>query len=374
MLSPSLAFLSLRAVQWNAYHFSRHSCTVATHRQKVSRCPSRIVDAEFETVPEDTDEDGRREALEKSQMDMLESEPEASFLDMSINADPEISNLRIPFCDGEKCIDTKLSFMADLDGTQYAIGVPYDFAAAIALEKKNGEVVNLSPDSDENEEFMELMAQQLQEAVGDDLRLVRTPRVLTIAGPLDKYTKNWRDELLPKSVDTETLLNEDDEDIESFLSFMREELGEEEFTKTLNEEHTFDEETLSLFSVDDEDGLADFLKREMMDASSSEEDEYKERQKHIMEDVVGKLDLTHDGVALKLVSYGMPDGKSYSLVQLLQPVVLVAKQVEIGESSEHGKMTPQFDLLSRDELLLVSPRLEEVCREDIERLGWELEE
>ena len=351
-----------------------------------SDCRSRIVDVEFEsTNPEDTEES-------QSNKDRVAGQPETSdfsveegesLLDLSLNADPEIGNLRIPFCDGENCIDVKLGFIADLDGKSYGIGIPYDFAAAITREKKNGSVENLSPESDQNEEFMELMAQQLKETVGDDLRLVRTPRVLTISGPLDKYTSNWKEELLPQSVDTKTLLNQEDEDIESFLDFMRDELGEEEFTKTMNEEHSFDDETLALFSVpglgDSEDDIADFLKNELMDVSTSPDDEYADRQESIMENVVGKVDLTHDGVALKLVSYCMANGKSYSLVQLLKPIVLVARQAvssvpNQADADTTGQVVPRFELLSLDELRLVTPRLEELCRMDLERLGLEFDD
>ncbi|KAL7574966.1 hypothetical protein ACA910_010785 [Epithemia clementina (nom. ined.)] len=368
----------------------RHNIpSYATSRRPKHDYPGRVVDAEFETVPENTD-DGKQRISKHAQNN--DDYAPKSLLDLSLSSDPEIGNLRIPFCDGENCIDVRLSFMTDLDGVQYAIGIPYDYAAAITLERKNGDVVNLSPDLDENLEYMELMAQQLQETVGDDLRLVKTPRILTIAGPLNKYTENWKEELLPKSVDTKTLLNQDDEDVDSFLNFMKQELGEDEFAKTMNEEHSFDEETLSLFDIpglgDNEDEFMDLFKKELVDISSSLEDDYAESQKRAMENVVEKSDLNHDGVALKLVSYGMADGKRYSLVHLLKPVVLVAQHLNSSSSSsdEHVGVEnesaaaallanpPRFELLSPEELRIVSPRLEEVCRKDLERLGWDFDE
>ena len=284
--------------------------------------------------------------------------------------DPDLESLRIPFVDGEQVIDVKLGFMVELDDNnnkiQYAIGIPFDACAAITIETQNGaQIQNISPDDDSNDEhteLMEIMAGQLQEQVGPDLQLIKSPRVLTIAGPLEKYTANWKEQALPQSLTAEELLNTEDEDVESFLAFMKEELGEEEFTKTMNEEHTFDEETMALFNIpgmgeqSDSDDFEQFLKNELkVDSGFPDREEEKLRQ------VLGD-DMDHDGVALKLVSYGMPDGKKYSLVKLENPVILVAKQIGTEKA-------PQFELLSPEETKLVTPRLEEVCKDDLDRLG-----
>jgi len=350
--------------------FRRQSSSIRSRKQQ-------IVDAEFERVTDVSDKPSAIKEDYNSDNDDDNKNNQKTLLEMY--QDPDLENLRIPFADGEHVIDVKLGFMVDLDGVQYGIGVPFDYSAAITIEHKTGKVENVSPDldNDEHSELMELMAERLQENVGDDLRLIKSPRVLTISGPLDKYTAKWKEEILPKSLGVDDLLNTDDEDIDSFLDFMKEELGEEEFTKTMNEEHTFDGEVMTLFSApgmgdSDPKDLEEFLKKELENIDNlsstpgSNEDLFKESQERELLSVFGTA-MDHDGVALKLVSYGMPDGKKYSLVKLEKPVVLVAKQVG-------SEKAPQFELLANEEMKLVSPRLEQVCREDLEMIGVDFNE
>jgi hypothetical protein len=77
-------------------------------------------------------------------------------------------------------------------------------------------------------------------------------------------------------------------------------------------------------------------------------------------------DVSHQGVALKLVSYKFPDNKAYSLVQLLQPYALIGKYVAADDDI-------RFELLTAAEAKLVVPRLEKVCREDLEKAGLQLQ-
>lgn len=320
-----------------------------------------VVDVDFERIDESATKGGNDNDAQEE--DSASVEP-ASLFDLSFQSDPEFKEMRIPFIDGENYIDGKLAFMAELDGVSYGIAVPFENVAAITVEKPDGSVQYVSPDDDENEELMQIMAAQLQEHVGEDLKLKRTPRVLTISGPLDKYTKNWETELLPKPVETKSLLDESEESLEFFQDFMKKELGEKEYENTMQGDGNADDddeltaELMALFNIpglgDNEDDPA--AMQELFDTLlDSPEDQLTDLQK--MGD-----DVSHQGVALKLVSYKFPDNKAYSLVQLLQPYALIGKYVAADDDI-------RFELLTAAEAKLVVPRLEKVCREDLEKAG-----
>lgn len=356
--------------------------------------PSDYLDADFETVDEI---DAQRQIVEAKQV--IHPQDDQSLIDAFLSDDPDMEKLPIPFVDGDKSIDIKLGLVVEMDGVNYGIGIPYNHCAAITVEKKHGEIVtNVSPDDDDNVELMEIMATQLKENVGEDLQLIRSPRVLTISGPLDKYTKNWKEEILPKSFDAQALLDDKDEDVEHFLDFMKKELGEEEFSKTMNEEHDFDDDVLSLFSVaglgDRKDEMEQFIRQELTEIASTMDDEtaLADRETKAIEDILGADVEDYEGTALKLVSYCLEKGaKRYSLVKLMKPIVLVAKQVEEEvegmfpaqfESTDKGfadnknnaasTTTLRYELLSKEEMKLVVPRLEEVCQDDLRRIGLNL--
>lgn len=291
----------------------------------------------------------------------MSGERAKTLLDVSLESDPELANMRIPFVDptGKSYIDCQLAFMVDLDGMSYAIGVPFDYSAAITVEKRDGSVIYISPDDDENEELMQMMADQLQKEIGEDVSLKRTPRVLTISGDLNKYTKDWQSKMFD-AVDTETLMDDSDEDIDSFLDFMKKELGEEEVEKALKADPTdIDEETMKLFSIpgfgtDEEDieGIEKMLEDMFEDPSKSF-------------DAIDK-DLTNEKVGLKLVGFNFRDGNVYSLVQMMQPFTMVAKQIS-GENDDI-----RFELLTPEEGKIVFPRLNEVCESELQKAGLTL--
>lgn len=174
-----------------------------------------ILDVDFEPVEPNTNSNDEKTKQKYGGKD----DASKSLIDLSLEADTDFKEARIPFIDcssdsdeGANYIDVKLAFIAELDGVKYGIGIPFDSAAAITFEKKDGSVEYISPDDDKNEELMQIMAAQLKEHVGDDLGLRRTPRVLTISGPLDNYTRNWKETLLPAPVDAKTLMDSSDEE------------------------------------------------------------------------------------------------------------------------------------------------------------------
>lgn len=326
---------------------------------------AEILDVDFERVDRSDKRIPSKVEMIPQLIDQKDGQPR-SLLELAAESEPdqELQNTPIPFLDGENYIDTKLAFMAELDGIKYAIAMPFDYPVAMTLEKKDGSVDYLAADLEENDELLEIMAAQVKEHLGENLQLKRTPRILTISGPLDDYTKNWKTEILPRPVSTNELLDETDDDLDFFHNFMKEELGEEEYQKTLDEDcNDINEELLALFEIpglgsneDDEAGIEDLLKSMLESPLDQEKD---------MEAMLAK-DTNHAGVALKLISYVFPDGKSYSLVQLLKPYALIGKVIS-------GADDIRFELLSPEEEKILVPRLEQVCRDDLEKVGMVLQ-
>jgi hypothetical protein len=330
-----------------------------------------VLDVDFERVATTTDR--KDESLaEKEEEGSPFSETPRSLLDVSLDSgDPQWKEARIPFCRGDEYIDGKLAFMVDLEGVGYGIAVPFDDPVAIVEEnpKKNDEIHYVDPekydDDEENQELMEIMAAQVKEQLGEELTLRKTPKVLTISGGLGKITDDWERSLMPKSVSVQDLMENDgdsiDEEIASFYDFMKEELGEKEFEKTMNEDMSEEDmELLNLFDIsglgtqkDDLAGLEELVK-----GIEDDVDEVKQAK---------EFEPNTDGVSLKLIGFNFADGtKSYCLVKLLQPYVLIGKYV--GDEKEGIR----FELLTREEERVLIPKLEELCQEDLQAAGLSL--
>lgn len=156
--------------------------------------------------------------------------------------------------------------------------------------------------------------------------------------------------------------------LEFFHNFMKAELGQEEYEKTLNEEIDDDEftkEFLDLFAVpglgersDDIEGIEEY-----MESLLTPEKDFENAKKALRLD-----NMDHEGVALKLVSYvfAKEGRKAYSLVKFLKPYVLIGKFA----SDEENDL--RFELLTCEEERLILPRLEEECEKDLEKAGLSL--
>jgi hypothetical protein len=302
-----------------------------------------------------------------------------SLFDLSLESDRDFSRTRIPFVDTtilttsrNNYIDMKLAFMVSLDDAQYGIGIPFDTPVAVTYEDEQQTVEYLSPDTD-NEDVLELiaiMATQIHDQMGPDLQLQHTPRMLTVSGPMQKYTQDWETKLVPSPIEASVLLktirnynataatdyerDDGEHDLAFFHQFMKQELGVEEYEKTLNEELSEDvlNELLPFFLIPD---VAN-------DTLLTPESDFE-----IAKDVLGiREKLEHGGVALKLISYIFANGKTYSLVQLLQPFAIVGKY--ILENAEG-----RFELLSPEEEKSILPRLEEICQQDLLKTNLRLQ-
>lgn len=357
-------FMALSLAQ--GFHIPYHLQQQSQHRIGTMVSSSKdIVDVEFERVPDEEDKPKKRKSTKQGK-----KKGQKSLIDMSLDSDPRWKEARIPFVDTARstAIEGKVAFVVELEGVQYGIAVPFDAPAAITLEDTDGSVTNFYPDEDENEELMEIMAAQLVEQVGADLSLRRTPRVLTIQGDLEKYTENWQEELLPPPTPISDLLGSDDDDDDDLAwahEFFRKELGEEEYEKTMNEPTTAEDigdELMEFFDIagmgERSDDLAGLEK--MFEALETEEDPMQ-----TMVNSLGEDPLDHDGAALKLISYNFENGKAYSLVKLLKPYLLVGRLAQDKDDLE-------FELLTPEESKVVVPKLEQVCRKDLEDAGFNL--
>ena len=202
-----------------------------------------------------------------------------NLIDVSFDtgADEIWSTVPVPFTIGNEYIDCKVAFMIDYDGQTYGIGIPYDDAVALITQeeivdddtsKKNKsnkkvtiKTTNIDPelysDNEEYAELMEIFATKVQEEFGKEYQLKKTPKVLTISGGLDKITKDWEKVIVPDPVGVDELLKvidgddskdetTNDKEVDEFIQFMREELGDEEVDKTLNGQDNFSQDDLQL--------------------------------------------------------------------------------------------------------------------------------
>jgi len=344
-----------------------------------------FLDVEFEKVKRKEKETATTKQESSQQLSSWSSTGK-SLLELSLDMDPQWKEARIPFCYDDRYIDCHVAFTVDLDGTTtYGIGVPCDDAVAIVLERYHDDddssnankVTYMNPALEEHDELVQIMAAQLQELLGDDVFLKRTPKILTVSGNLNKYTEHWKDDLFHETVSTNDLMDDSDEGLDFFYDFMKSQLGETEFQKSLEEcrqdntnnnntEHPVaNQELLDLFNIpglgnqqDDVDGLEKMLQELTSSKDISESESFTK---------LGE-DLEHEGVALKLFGFNFRDGKSYSLVKLLKPFTIVGKYVDNTDKDDL-----RFDLLTPQEEAIVIPRLEQICKADLEQSGLSLQ-
>jgi hypothetical protein len=358
--------LLLSSVVWTTNAWISSSIEISNRRGRpFFASQGDFVDVDFERISESSKDDDATTNKEVGAPKNL--------FDASLVADSDLdwSQVRIPFCRGQEYIDGKLTFTIDMEGVTYGIAIPYDDAVAIVEESpKLGNILYVRPDEEdetgEGLELMEIMAKQVQENLGEgELELRKTPKVLTISGGLSKYTENWEMDLVPKSATVKELLEDDDPEIAEFYEFMRKELGDKEFEKTLKEDpKDIDPEMLKAFNVpglgdqaDDMKGLEAMLK-----------DMVEEEQQDVVKEAQAFQPNT-EGMALKLIGFNFGDGsKAYSLVKLLQPYTLVGKYI-MDDGDEEGI---KFELLTEQEEKLIIPKLEELCRQDLETAGLSL--
>jgi hypothetical protein len=379
--------------------------TVATRRQAVipSDSDGGIIDADFQRVVDIYSttsampgSSAKKKRAPRTNENGEQKNQKINLLDLVLEVDPRWNQTRIPFCRGEEYIDGKLAFMINLDGSQYGIAIPYDDAVAVIIEElvQGGEeksktkrtksvsaIEYVDPDLyEENEEYqelMEIMAAQVQKEFGEEVSLRKTPKVLTISGDLSSITDQWENNVFgaPVGVDDmiQTMLPDDaspavENELADFMDFMRKELGDEEFEKTMREDASEEVKgMLKFFEVpgtnNDPEGLKDLVK--------SMEEDLKEDSG--VQAKAQEFDIGKDDKALKLISFEFGESrKAYSLVKLLRPFVLVGRLEDDDANVGRDKIEIRFELLSPEEESAVIPRLESVCKEELTAAGLDL--
>lgn len=349
------------------------------------------IDVEFEQFKE-PEKNGakKRTSYKNNKKDTIDDTTPKSLLDASLEmGDPELTNIPFEFIDSEsttgRYIECKIAFVIEKDGVTYSVGTPCDAQVAIycegnvtptAAERRQQQTqFFLDPDADENLELMEKAAAVFVEQYGETFEAVfkRTPRTLTIEGDLDAITGDWRrrgagarrgrveDDSPEKILEEFGRTNDDAESDEFFDNFFKEKLGTNYRDEMLAPNEEIDkkvEEMMDVFNIpgvgtleDDDVGVQVMLDdmfngRDLAKATDMEEH--------------GENEVVEAG--LRLLGFTGPDGKAYSLVKLMEPMVLVAK--------DDPELAPdQRMLLTVEEAKIIVPRLEEEFEKEFGELS-----
>ncbi|KAL7527551.1 hypothetical protein ACHAXR_002008 [Thalassiosira sp. AJA248-18] len=357
---------------------------------------SKIIDAEV--IPDDEINDNS--ALTNPALSSN------NLVEYSQNQDPEWKTMPVAFCDTESntYIDCNLAFYVkdplgdDSEGAEYALGVPCDVPIVVALELEDGsdaatavsgasdatvtnlaKVVPINPDDnsegnimrdEEKEEIFQIAARALMDEFGPQIRLKKTPRVLTMEGDLDAVIGDWKEVLLGSvsssggkdKVSFEEALNAYDEDEEEdgddeedyFDMIMKRDLGPD-YMKLVDDDDDDDEMDEALLKLFDPEGLDGDLD-ELMDDINDKENKIKDSS---YEQLVQQL---QPSSALKLLNFLGPGGKEYTILRPLRPILLVGKE----DPDDYTRRI----LLTKEERETILPRLESACREGLEKAGF----
>ena len=131
--------------------------------------------------------------------------------DIALDAAPEWKDIVVEFVSRTpsgnlNVIPCRMPFTVNIDGQVYSIGMPFEECVAVLEDDANGQLSSLvDPDDDANEEIFQLAATALTENMGNELRLRRTPRVLTVQGDLKAITGKYLEESQAEPVQAKAL-------------------------------------------------------------------------------------------------------------------------------------------------------------------------
>lgn len=358
---------------------------------------AKIIDAEV--IPDDNDSDND---IISSGSSVIQENSQMSLVEYSQKQDPDWKSMPVAFCDtvSNSYIDCNLAFYVkdplgqNGQGAEYSLGVPCEVPIVVALETAddeengNGEndnaavtnlsrVIPINPENtdkddilgeDEKNEIFQMAARALMEEFGSEIRLKKTPRVLTIEGNLEEVIGDWKEVLLEsvsnsKDVgklsfeDALGLFDDNNNDGEDYFDkIMRRDLGPD-YMKLADEDGDgeIDEELLKLFDLDSlsKDGdmseVLDFLKN----SGGSN---------NIDDDFDNLLQQLKPSAALRLLNFMTEDGKEVTILRPVRPMLLLGRE----DPEDYTRRI----LLTDEEMAEVLPRLESVCREGLEKAGF----
>ena len=282
--------------------------------------------------------------------------------DIALDAAPEWKDIVVEFVSRTpsgnlNVIPCRMPFTVNIDGQVYSIGMPFEDCVAVLEDDANGQLSSLvDPDDDANEEIFQLAATALTENMGNELRLRRTPRVLTVQGDLKAITGKYLEESQAEPVQAKALIQDEEDDDDAFFdSFFRKELGE-----------NYEEEFAVANDEIDADKLLDLFNMPGLGTEEDNDEAIKGLLDEIASDSQGRsqstdrmISIANDGAkALPLFPFTSPEGKSYAFVQFKESPLLV------------GKEDPKIDntqrlLLDSTEASLILPRIEEQLKEEL---------
>ena len=372
---------------WLTHHvhtFTPPSPSITLHissSRSVQSTAKKIIDAEFTHSSEDDEED--------------QQPKEMTLIEYSQNQDPEWKSMPVAFCDlqSNTYIDCTLAFyVKGEDGEEYCLGVPCETPIVVGVEvdeENDAAVTNLARvlpinpddedtpgcyniDEEEKKEVFEIVARALSEEFGKGIRLKKTPRVLTVQGDLDGAIGDWKEVFFSESIindrgtikrpDIEEalkILDEDEEEGEKYFDMiMRRDLGDDYMKLIEDDDEDIDADILKMFDVnveDLEDGDVDEFLKFMTDSVSEKESDTKSRYDELLKEL-------KPSAALRLVSFGGPGKKAFTVLRPLRPLLLIGKE----DPSDYTRRI----LLSESEKRKILPELERICKDKLEEAGF----
>jgi hypothetical protein len=339
-----------------SFSLVKHSCQPQLS-SSTSLFDSSAIDVEF-TKSDGDDSDKNEEKPQLPQPPPLESTLEAS-----LNLVEPHLRIPIEFTDpvAQSFIPCNLAYILEHNGVEYSIGTPVHTQVSVFCENDSGASYFLDPDLDENLELMEMAAAKFETMNECKLIFQRTPRTLTVQGDLDRLIDGWKvQDTNPRPSDVVDILDDSEED-EFFDTFFQKELGSNYKEKYLVEDAEMDkkvEDLMDAFNVpgmgsqkDDGDGIEELMNEMEKDLEISKQDP-----------ITWDVDGDETEQALRLVGFEGPDGKPYSLVKMIQPMILIAKS--------HEDLAPdQRLLLSKEEADEIVPILENEFEAELTEAG-----
>jgi len=377
------------------------------------RCKSKIACSRRVSMESDDDEtQATTKQVTASSQTLLEA---------ILNLDPDWKQTSLDFTDPQnpsRCIPCHVAMMIPWDGVPFFIGTPVHTTVAVLCESSSPSSSSyfIDPDKEENLEIMERAVAEFYNAFGkeDDqgvaIQFQRCPRALTVVkGDITRITgykslassastcssvlgepfiheilKDTAEDWIPNSSSIETNTARQntnksppiqDEDDTYFHEFFRQELGDDYYLQSSRSEDETElqlmQKMMTMLDVDTQDKnrqqVEDTIMDEMIQDYLLLEKDYPSSQ-GLQSKVMDTAVTTKLETAIRLVRFQGPDGQSYTLTQLIQPMILVAKRVGTDQDDDDEIDPPQYVLLSPIEEQMLIPKLEVIIQQELSKL------
>lgn len=129
----------------------------------------------------------------------------------------EDDDVPIPFVDanGASFIECYADSVATVNGVQYTIGSPCDYAVALCYFQGDDQLIPVELDDALMDDVFSVAESIVEEEFGEELSLQRTPQTLTLVGELEEEEDDEDEE----SEEDEDIGGDGDEEVEILLSF-----------------------------------------------------------------------------------------------------------------------------------------------------------